>query len=175
LPDTPEQDGKPKIPVVLMLSASAVAAVTGLIVLQVLYYILLASPLGGGGVPSLGEFCFLPVLVLFAFVLWRSAFGRSPDATQAATVLYFLGAAFFAIGTVSIATHGFARGGIRVRGFLLVLAIFGGGCCWCTLCAVASMRWRQELKLYVGGARPEPLPDARPLRDESPEDEEPPR
>ena len=41
-----------------------------------------------------------------------------------------------------------------------------------SLVGVISMRWRADLKIYGDGARPDPLPDARPVRGDDPESED---
>ncbi len=115
----------------------------------------------------------LPVLVLFAAVLWKSAFGRSPEATQAAAVLYLLAGPFFACGFMCGAAEEMYEivGGGKI-GNVIIVTVPLVGCAWCVGCGVISMRWRADLKIYADGARPDPLPDARPVRGDNPEGEE---
>ncbi len=158
--DVPEKAVLPRRPLPLTISALASLALAAGILLD--FLLGLVAPQGNARpFTFIGALCSLPVLAIFAAVLWRSVFGRSPHATQAATILYLLVAALFA-GAFFLYGFGGVSGGPLTK-----FALPAAGCGWCLLCAKMSVRWRETLILHYDAACPELPPDARPKRDET--------
>jgi hypothetical protein len=159
----PGEDHPPRPPLPLAVSAALFLGFVGLVILGLIMAI--AFPRSGiSGSGFAGGVCFTPILLLFGAVFWKSTFGRSREASEAASVLYFLAAGLTVIVGIGVLADALAGAGVTVA--LPALAVLVAVFVWLTLCGFLSMRWAADLEAYRRAHPPEPPPHARDRRDD---------
>jgi hypothetical protein len=146
----------PKPPPLLAVNTFAVLCLITVVVAEsiaLIVYPLLASPFA-----FFGAVCFIPVIVVFGAVLFRSVFSRSLPATRAATLLFFAGSAFSIFGTAAnLAEHLYrGKGGLNRSALMFALAGFGISV-YPAFCGYLSSKWLQQLCRARAAAEGDPV------------------
>jgi hypothetical protein len=159
----------PGLPVIL--TANAVL-LTGLVLVCILDAALaLVVPKLFGPIPGL---CTLVVAGPVAGLLYQSTFRRSLTATRASSVVYALGAVFFALAGLGGLTETLAEGKAAGGGmpWRLPAAVAAVGA-WCALSWLKSVQWAGDLYAYEQSCDLEGPPVARDTREGAGEGQRP--